>query len=352
MIRYLAYLCLFFCLIACEGNKQQYKHVGGFTLGIGNFVEKQYELRELFEMKVLDLHSDTSEYIGIIKDVAGIDSFVYVLDDSRFSIAKFNIKTGLLVREICQRGNGPLEYVQPMAISADTAKIYLLDIGSLSILVFDKNLHVEKKIEIGFPAMDFVKISKGFLCYNMSVSDNLRQVVYVNELGKIKASFGPDRMDIGNMYMSRNIFSTDKAGNVYCALPFEQTIYHWNEDLHELCPFVAFDFGEKNLTKDKVLKQHTIDFLSSHIITNEFFRVDTLLVNSFLYKDKRYYGFSSINCTTCQAGMVIDSREGKPFFPRWQIGNILLASYSYDEMDEQSVKGHYGNSLLLFKLKK
>lgn len=348
MIRNLLYISLFLCLIACKGN-QQHEQTGVISLRIDNFMKKQYELGELFEVKVLDLHSDTSEYIGNIKDVTGIDSFIYTLDDLKSSVAKFNMNTGLLSREIFQRGNGPLEYVQPIALSADTTGIFLLDIGSFSILTFNKSLHAEKKIRLGFPAMDFVKVSDGFLCYNMSVSDTLRQVVYVDESGRIKKSFGSTEMSPKKMYSGAKIFSTDPSGNVYCALPFEQTVYRWNEDLHELCPFVAFDFGARNLSED--IKQEGTDLLSDNVVTNEFFRIDTLLVNSFLYKTKRYYGFSSIGSGECQAGTVVDMREEKPFFPRWQIGNILVASFSYDEIGEQEAKEKYGNALLMFKLK-
>ena len=348
---YLLAMSLLLGLIACDGNRHGQDRQGVPALSVNDFAGKQREWGELFDMQVLDLHSDSLEYIGHIKDVAGMGTSVYVLNDVMSSVAKFDGRTGLLEREISRRGNGPSEYIQPVALSADSIRLYLLDMGGLSILAYDGDLEMVRKIRLGFPALDFVKVSGGFLCYNLAVSDTLRQIVHVDESGRVKASFGPTKMKPERMYTGAKVFSTDQKGAVFCVLPFDRTVYYWEEAFRELRPFVAFDFGQKNLPEDADAGQTDAATQSDYAVTSEFFHFDSLLVNSFLYANKRYYGFAPDGGTICRAGMMVDSHGGKPFFPRWQMGNVLVASYSYDEADEVESKGKYGNVLLLFRLK-
>lgn len=338
-------------LTACDRDRQGKAPQSVPALSVNDFAGKQCEWSERFDMRVLDLHSDSLEYIGHVKDVAGIGASVYVLNDRMSSVAKFDGRTGLLEREISRRGNGPSEYIQPVALSADSARLYLLDMGGLSILVYDEDLETVRKIRLGFPALNFVKVSEGFLCYNLAVSDSLHQIVHVDESGRVKSSFGPVEMKPERMYTGAKVFSTDQEGTVFCVLPFDRTVYYWEGDSRELRPFVTFDFRQKNLPEDAGAGQTDVATQSDYAVTSEFFHVDSLLVNSFLYANKRYYGFAPDGGTVCRAGMMVDSHSGKPFFPQWQMGNVLVASYSYDEADESDEKGKYGNALLLFTLK-
>lgn len=351
MIRCLLVISLVLGLVACSGNGHRQTSQSVPIRCVDDFAGKQCEWNRRFDMRVLDLRSDSLEYIGHVKDVAGIGASIYVLNDRMSSIAKFDSRTGLLEREISRRGNGPSEYIQPVALSADSIQLYLLDMGGRSILVYDKDLEAIGKIRLSFPALDFVKVSEGFLCYNLAVSDTLCQIVHIDEEGRVKSSFGPAEMKPERMYTGAKVFSVNQAGGVYCVLPFERTVYHWEESSRELCPFVTFDFGRKNLPEDADAEQTDVTSQSEYVVTSEFFYIDSLQVNSFLYANKRYYGFSTAGDSVCQAGMMVDNHEGKPFFPQWQMGNVLVSSYSYDEADESDEKGKYGNALLLFTLK-
>ena len=165
MLRNLFYVGVLFCLVACKNTGQQERDVR--TIEVTDFSGQKQELNELFRTEVLALRSDSSGYVANVKDVAGIGNSVYVLDEVTLSMAKFDRRTGRLEREICQRGNGPLEYIQPVALSSDSCRLYMLDMGGLSVYVYNKELEAERKVWLGFPALDFVRVSDGFLCYNL-----------------------------------------------------------------------------------------------------------------------------------------------------------------------------------------
>lgn len=78
-------------------------------------------------VQTVRLHTDTAGYIGDIKDICRMDSFLHILDGATLSVSKFN-QDGLLLRQISTQGNGPMEYIQPMALCADKSHVYLLDL--------------------------------------------------------------------------------------------------------------------------------------------------------------------------------------------------------------------------------
>lgn len=347
MLRNLFYVGVLFCLVACKDTNHQETDVR--TIEVTDFSGQKQELNELFRTEVLELRSDSSGYVANVKDVAGIGNSVYVLDEVTLSMAKFDRRTGRLEREICQRGNGPLEYIQPVALSSDSCRLYMLDMGGLSVYVYNKELEAERKVWLGFPALDFVRVSDGFLCYNLAVSDTLRQVVYVNDSGKIVDSFGASEVS-NSGFAGSKLFSKSGEDDVYCVLPSGRTVYRWDAAAHLLSPYVSYDYGDANYQGDAT-QAGAVGALD--VMPCEFFKVGSSLINSFLYADKRYYACSSPDMAVQKTGMVVDSNGKIPFFPRWQIGDTLIGSCSYEEMDDMSEgeEERYGNMLLLFTLK-
>ena len=351
MIRSL--LCLSIVLAgmaACTNKEKPQEQENLRTIRVEGFTGKEMEVNDWVETRMLALHKDSSEcMLGNVKDIAGIDSFIYVLDDVSASVMRFDARTGLQQKIICRRGNGPLEYIQPVALSADSSRLYLLDMGGRSIILYDKELEAERDIRLDFPALDFAKVPGGFLCYNPAASDMLSQVVYVDDHGNVKASFGASEIKQRSTYATEKIFCKDGANRVYCTLPLDRTVYHWNADKETLQPVAAYDYGSNNLP-DNANAEQTEDARSEYAIMCEFFCVDQTLVSSFLHGGKRYYNFLLPDSVPLQVGTIKRKPNQLPFFPRWQLGNMLVGSYVRDDTENPSAES--GDALLLFTLKK
>lgn len=110
----------------------------------------------------------------------------------------------------------------------------MLDMGGLSVYVYNKELEAERKVWLGFPALDFVRVSDGFLCYNLAVSDTLRQVVYVNDSGKIVDSFGASEVS-NSGFTGSKLFSKSGEDDVYCVLPFRGVRFTVGMQPHTFC---------------------------------------------------------------------------------------------------------------------
>ena len=151
-------------------------------------------------------------------------------------------------------------------------------------------------------------------------------------------------------FTGSKLFSKAGEYDVYCVLPSGRTVYRWDAAAHLLSPYVSYDYGDANYQGDAT-QAGAVGALD--VMPCEFFKVGLSLINSFLYADKRYYACSSPDMAVQKTGIVVDSNGKIPFFPRWQIGDTLIGSCSYEEMDDMSEgeEERYGNMLLLFTLK-
>ena len=164
MKKYILFLATIFALCSCQ-NKTEENPSKAQIVSIQDFVGKTLELKDLgCNVQTIRLHTDTAGYIGDIKDICRVDSFLYILDGATLSVSKFN-QDGLLLRQISTQGNGPMEYIQPMSLCADKSHVYLLDLPGMSIISYNQDLKAEEEITLSFPCSEFIRTEKGFLCY-------------------------------------------------------------------------------------------------------------------------------------------------------------------------------------------
>ena len=135
-------LFLFFILLTLVSCRQQSESVAGVTtVRIEDFQDKVLKTGDFLSgVRTLSLHDDSLGYIGQIKDVCAVDSFLYVLDGITASLTQFQIGAGKQMRSVCKRGNGPYEYIQPLALTADGPYLYVLDLPGMSVIAFDATL--------------------------------------------------------------------------------------------------------------------------------------------------------------------------------------------------------------------
>lgn len=126
--------------ISCrqEMNKQNLTQ----TFVIDDFANKEFDVDKCFsDMRLLLLKMDTSQFIGKVKDVCIIGDTIYLLDEMTAYIYAFDKNGGRCIKAICNRGSGPNEYINPVALSARSGSFYVLDMPTSRIIKFDKELN-------------------------------------------------------------------------------------------------------------------------------------------------------------------------------------------------------------------
>ena len=331
-------------LLSCQ-NKAIEKKTNIETINITGFEDHTIALKEIVSsIETLQLHTDTTGYIGQIKDVTAIDSSLYILDVITSSITQFNRNNGTLLHSISARGNGPLEYLQPTALTSDPNHLYVLDLPGMAILSYNKSLQVERKIPITFPCLDFIRTKQGFLCYNMTPTETLKQIVYLNKEGEILDSYQLD--DLKNAVSTgAKIFTQDTQGKIFVAIPFSRVIYTWDESLTRLEEHLTFHFAFQNIPTDIELDKVNI-FEKPYAIPCQFFHIKNSYLRSFIYKGKRYHCLKS---TSNQKIGTVPEDSTYPFFPQWQIGDCLIGTCSRELLSPES-SDEIGEVLLLYSL--
>ena len=305
-------LFLFFILLTLVSCRQQSESVAGVTtVRIEDFQDKVLKTGDFLSgVRTLSLHDDSLGYIGQIKDVCAVDSFLYVLDGITASLTQFQIGAGKQMRSVCKRGNGPYEYIQPLALTADGPYLYVLDLPGMSVIAFDATLQGDMDGE-----------------------------------GKVLNSFLPGKAGMSFSSGSK-VFVKDARGRIFINLPFSRTIYQWDSTGKKPLEFLAFDFAGKNLPEDADLERMNV-FEERYAITSSFFQVGDTSLYSFLYAQKRYYAV--VSPAGVQMGSVPED-VACPFFPQWQAGDLLIGTYSAPFAGMTEDDG--GEVLALFSLRR
>lgn len=330
-MRYINTLLFLFILVLFSCKYETKKQEALNTFFIENFQNEELGVDELAsEMKLLPLKLDADQLIGKIKDVCFIGDTIYLLDEMTASIYSFDMKDGKSIGCICKRGNGPNEYVNPVALSTDSEKLYVLDIPTSRIIEFDRNLNALRDLKFNFPSSDFIAINTGFLLYNLAPNNELNKYVYLNNKGEYIASF----VTVDKNHSSNNSFGNlgksfvkDENERVFVSESYSNIIYKWEKE--KFIPFYQIDFGKLNVPPS-MNKNRTNLFEEPYAFHSNSFVFTEVLITSFFYKSQRYYGFASKLVDKKRFGIVKDRRYDIPFFPQWQNRNQLIAICRYE----------------------
>lgn len=322
MKKQISFLFMLLAFLSCV--QKQETSIEAITVEVEDFQDKELEMNDFIsDASTILLYADSLGYIGQIKDMCVVDSFLYVLDGVTASLTQFYAESGKQKSTICRRGNGPFEYIQPVTLTSDGQYLYLLDLPGMSIIAFDAALQGVKEVSLAFPCMDFVKTDDGFLCYNAAPTEDLGRIVYVDNEGEIGDSFLPGN---GGMPYSpgTKVFVKNSRDEIFINPPFSRTVYRWNCSKKQPEEYLVFDFGGKNIPADADLNRMNV-FEEPYVVPSTFFQMGDTSLYSFLYAQKRYYAV--VSSEGIQVGLVPEDSE-RPFFPQWQVGDKLAGTYS------------------------
>lgn len=301
------------------------------TFVLEEFDEKELRSDEYFsEMRLLPLQLDTNQFIGKAKDVCIVGDTIFLLDEMTASIYTFDKKDGKCIAVICKRGNGPNEYVNPVALSVNSGSLYVLDMPTSRVIEFDMELNAVRSIQFDFPASDFVALNTGFLLYNLVPTKERNKFVYINDKGEYINSFISSEQEGYSNNLSGGLgkfFLKNRESDVFAFESYSDIVYEWKNESLE--PVYRIAFGKLGMPTD-IDKNKINLFKEPYAFSGNIFMLSDMFIPSFFYRSQRYYGFISLSGKVRDAGIVKDERYHIPFYPQWQQGNELIGICRYE----------------------
>ena len=290
-----------------------------------------------YEHRTIDLNSfianvDTvslfmDDYlIAPIKDVAMNDSIIYILDNMK-SISAFSTFTGNILGYWKKEGLGPGEYIAPQAIVFDNEMLYVLDLHGQCVLSYDYDFNFNKKITIGFPAMDFISVSDGFLFYNLNPMGDFKEIVHTDMDGNVLNSFSLQNTE-NDIVLSERIFEKDDKGDVYIMPPMSNKIFIWDNDAVNETFILNFGNKQPKADKNSEILEEAKEVVIRSFVTSKY------VITLFESNKKVYTNVFDREKNISQTGLV-NTNMNTAFFPSSSYRNSLVGIYEqYIDVEE------------------
>lgn len=302
-------------IIACN---QQAKDIHTQTIPIEFTKDKILPTNEcILGFDTLRLNAGSNTFIGQIKDIAITDSLIFIIDHTQ-TLFSFGLKDGVIRTKIQNIGKAKSEYIGVDAITSDENYLYVLDSYGRNVLYFDYQLSFIKKISLSFYALDFARVSNGFLFYNHFANEKLNHFVHTNLTGHILNSYVSPELKANDL-MTSHYFTQDSYGNTYMYEALGNTIYEWND--YFVNSFYSIDYPLINSVTSQYELDNDID--GNKLFPSENFITSKYIICSFLCDGMRYYNFYDRVNHNSVNGMV-KMNYNIPFFPQWQYKNSLI----------------------------
>ena len=289
------------------------------------------------QVRILPLIVKEANLFGNIRDICFLGDTVYVLDDITASISAFDVNTGRLTGQVCHRGSGPNEYINPIALASDVDNLYLLDMPTRHIIVYDRELNPVETVSLSISALDFIATGKGFFLQNIVRQETPSKVVCTDKKGAVVESYlpFPDIKDGPGDYQggTGKRFVKTVEGKIFFTEAFSNHIFVFDHTGSAL--FRRLDFIHHN-PPSNVVVNHIPDLLEqSYALCEHFFVCGESFIFSFLKDMERYYCFYKPSEGVRKVGRVKFENDGLPFFPRWQQGETLVGCCYYEDIKDR-----------------
>lgn len=200
---------------------------------IGIDIEEVLTIEGLGESLIYQRGSMTTDYEGNI----------YVTDLEDYSIKKFN-KIGELIAVTGKRGDGPGEFQGPNIIRYYRGKIYVSEVYSPGIQVFDDDLNFKFKIPIPFTMIDFNVLYENRIAISTLIKDRSETgfifcIYFYDSKGnrKKKEEKGEEGEEKKEEVDDKIIYSTDKNFTMMNTVSFQ--------DYRKNYFMIAYDWKDK-----------------------------------------------------------------------------------------------------------
>lgn len=309
-------------MTGCDGKKPK-----DVVLTVNEPGDRKFPFNDFFEVdKTVYVSSEGDYLLSDINNVYIKNNYIYTLDTNH-RLSKIDMNSGDIVKQFCQIGRGPQDYLFPICITGDDEYLYLIDLMGKAIHKFDYDLMHKGKISVEqLPALSSMyKTKDGFIFFNSFESDSIGKFIITDNNGKMLKSFfklkeklpETDEIIMKTIY-TQDLFVSDSHGNVLCL----------NPDANE-----AYIYDGKDITK--LFRIDTDDTFQpapqmpvSHI--GRLFCVNGNLLIDYFYNEEDYAYFDK-DYNLIADGMGATSDEEKLFSPICQIGDKLITAIPTDD---------------------
>lgn len=177
--------------------------------------------------KNIKLREGENYLIGSIRDFCVKDNKIYICD-SKSSDVKIYSMDGILINKIGEKGKGPGEFMAPTAIAVDDKNIFIGDIESKKLSIFNKNNNTYIK---DFPLLDVKEIevfnNNIFVSYSDFTTKTMLHIF--NKNGKlIKDLFNIPKIAVKNNLICDNISFDLYKNNIFLIHEMKNKILIYN----------------------------------------------------------------------------------------------------------------------------
>lgn len=266
------------------------------------------------KMMYKSLRIDSIPFVSIVDyTVSGSCCFIMGEDGIFLSV---DLLSGEILLCKKMKGRARNEFISPSCITSDSSQIYVFDEGKMEIVTLNKDFTYNTSVSVPYliPS-SFIKVDKGFLCYQLG---NGAKCYYVNDVGKLKYEKCFDIIE-HNIVNNSNVFVKDEKGDVYVKGDYSDTIYVWS--INSLKPSYILSYGEKkndsSIKKSSEIEESTVQY------TRRFFVMPNKLLTT--YRDGRVerYCLYDKKSAKIKVGKP-PKKETIPFNPEKQFEKVLI----------------------------
>ena len=309
-------------MAGCGGKNSQ-----DVVLKVSEPGDKKFPIDDYFEVeKTVYVNAEGEYLLSDINSVHIKGDYIYTLDTNH-RLSKIDLNSGEIVKQFCQVGRGPQDYLFPINITGDDEYLYIIDLMGKAIHKFDYDLKHQGKINVDhLPSVSSLyKTKDGFIFYNSFENDSIGKFLITDNETRIKTSFltlqeqlpetdGP----IMKVIYTQDLFVSDSHGNLICFNPEANEAYIYDgKDMTKLFRIESDDTYQSE-------SQVAVSRIGRIFCVNGNLLVDYHLnESSYAYFDKDY--------NLIDYGLGKTSDDETIFSPIHQIGDKLITVITTDD---------------------
>lgn len=304
------------CFVACA-QKPEDERVDAPTIHIENFEEKRLDSNRLLsKVEVVKLGND-SVVVGEVIDVEKMDSLLYVLDNVG-NILAIDLTHKEMVYHVQRVGNGSCEYLKATDLCCYYQHVYVMDAGARRVIKFDARLRPISEVRISPSSMTFAATDDSHLIFeNLNREIIPFKFIRSSQSGNEQHPLQPcPKQQISYMLAPSQFRYAE--GLLWYHESGSNQLLCWTDTTFTVA--YQYDFGKKGYTGSGSIEPGDED---SYALNTSVWKLSGCIINSFLYKKHRYYGF--YNCERHKVAVgTLKEYDGLPFDPRWATDELLI----------------------------
>lgn len=315
------FLIIFICYSCTEKKTQNSNEIivdykANDEIKVSSFIEN---------FKIVKLSTDNDHLIHQISKIEYIDEKIYILDIPSNCIFIFD-DSGKLDKKLEKVGGGPGEYIQITDFFVDDKHLFVMDFTQQVILAYDDDLNYLQKTSFKSLGSRLINHNNFFWIYNEPAYRNPDyQFSLLNEKGKLLTEFLP-RNSVNHLFnwAEANVFYTTSGEEKYLSPRYNDTIYRISNNTIQ--PEFIINFKDRKFPTNENINNYNIaDLNFPFLVKNNFYISKKYLIFDYILERERHFCIYDKDKNVNISGLIDnDLIDNFRFFPRWGNGNYLI----------------------------